>query len=289
MRCVILALLFLATAPLAAARTDTLQTSVQDTEKETALNSYTSRTTLFGIGGVNRLETYLSPLEYTGTEARFLHESLRLTRMAGGRISTQQFFEGNISLSHSPTRDAKFYAGDFGWHIGWHYNWQPAKNLRLLAGALTGANVGLVYNTRNGNNPAQAKLNAELCASVAAFYKFTLWHHGLTARYQLDVPFAGVMFSPAYGQSYYEIFNQGHSDHNVCMTWPGNAPVFRQLLTLDLPLGPGTLRLAYRSDVTQSHVNQLKSHAWSNLFMIGYVRHFRLIKDRKVHQTSFIF
>ena len=55
-------------------------------------NRYTMRSNMIGIGATNRLETYLSPFEYTGTEVRFLHESMRLTKMMNGRISTQQFF-----------------------------------------------------------------------------------------------------------------------------------------------------------------------------------------------------
>ena len=94
------------------------------------------------------------------------------------------------------------------------------------------------------------------------------------------MPFVGLMFSPNYGQSYYEIFSLGHYDHNVCFTWPGNAPCFSQLLSADIPLGAGTLRVAYRCDIRQSHVNSLKSHTWSNLFMIGFVKHFRLVKRR---------
>ena len=241
-------------------------------------NRYTMRSNMIGIGGTNRLETYLSPFEYKGTELRFMHESMRLTKMKGGRISTQQFFEGNISHSKSPTNDASYLAGDFEWRIAWHYNWQPLPGLRLLAGAQTGASIGGVYNTRNGNNPAQAKLSADIAASGMAIYRFPLLGRTFSARYQFDMPLVGLMFSPAFGQSYYEIFSLNHYDNNVCPTWLGNAPTFRNLLTLDAPLGSGTLRIGWRCDIRQSHVNQLKSHAWSNLFMIGYVKHFRLMK-----------
>lgn len=253
------------------------------------LNRYTTRSLMLGVGGVNRLETYLSPLEYKGTEVRFLHESMRMTKWQGGRVSTQQFFEGNFSYSKSPTADGKYFAGDLGWHIGYHYHWQPAEGLRLLLGALGGAQAGFVYNTRNGNNPAQGKLLAEVALSASAIYRFVLWHRHITARYQFDMPLAGLMFSPAYGQSYYEIFDQHHYDHNVCATWPGNAPTFEQLLTFDVPIGPGTLRLGYRSSVRQSKVNHLKAHAWSNLFMIGFVRHFRLIKPGDKERVHFVY
>lgn len=257
--------------------------------REDDANRYTTRSTMFGIGGTNRLETYLSPLEYTGPEMRFMRESIRMTRMWGGRVSTQQFYEGNFSYSKNPTKDSEYLSGDIDWRIGWHYNWTPLPALRLMAGLQTGLSCGFVYNTSNGNNPAQGKLSTNIAASGMAIYRFNWLRRRFSVRYQFDMPLAGLMFSPNYGQSYYEIFSLGHYDRNVCFTWPGNAPCFSQLLTVDVPIGSGTLRLGYRCDIRQSHVNNLKSHTWSNLFMIGFVKHFRLVKQRDNDSDKLIF
>lgn len=257
--------------------------------REDDANRYTTRSTMFGIGGTNRLETYLSPLEYTGPEVRFMRESIRMTRMWGGRVSTQQFYEGNFSYSKNPTKDSEYLSGDIDWRIGWHYNWTPLPALRLMAGLQTGLSCGFVYNTSNGNNPAQGKLSTNIAASGMAIYRFNWLRRRFSVRYQFDMPLAGLMFSPNYGQSYYEIFSLGHYDRNVCFTWPGNAPCFSQLLTVDVPIGSGTLRLGYRCDIRQSHVNNLKSHTWSNLFMIGFVKHFRLVKQRENDSDKLIF
>lgn len=244
---------------------------------------------MFGIGGTNRLETYLSPLEYTGPEVRFMRESIRMTRIWGGRVSTQQFYEGNFSYSKNPTKDSEYLSGDIDWRIGWHYNWTPLPALRLMAGLQTGLSCGFVYNTSNGNNPAQGKLSTNIAASGMAIYRFNWLRRRFSVRYQFDMPLAGLMFSPNYGQSYYEIFSLGHYDRNVCFTWPGNVPCFSQLLTVDVPIGSGTLRLGYRCDIRQSHVNNLKSHTWSNLFMVGFVKHFRLVKQRDKDSAKLIF
>lgn len=257
--------------------------------REDDANRYTTRSTMFGIGGTNRLETYLSPLEYTGPEVRFMRESIRMTRMWGGRVSTQQFYEGNFSYSKNPTKDSEYLSGDIDWRIGWHYNWTPLPALRLMAGLQTGLSCGFVYNTSNGNNPAQGKLSTNIAASGMAIYRFNWLRRRFSVRYQFDMPLAGLMFSPNYGQSYYEIFSLGHYDRNVCFTWPGNAPCFSQLLTVDVPIGSGTLRLGYRCDIRQSHVNNLKSHTWSNLFMVGFVKHFRLVKQRDKDSAKLIF
>ena len=214
-------------------------------------NRYVARSLMVGIGSVNRMETYLSPLEYTGTEGRFLYESRRMTRMMGGRVSVRHAVEGNFSVAHNPTHDASYLSGDLDWQNAWHY---------------------------------------DVDASAAASYSFSLFGIPLTARYQIDMPLLGLMFSPQYGQSYYEIFSLGHHKHNVCVTWPGNAPTFRNLLTLDVPIRKvGTIRLGWRADIRQSKVNDLKSHAWSSLFMLGYVRHFRIIKvrDEEYHKSNF--
>lgn len=259
-----------------------------NTRKDDA-NRYTTRSTMFGIGGTNRLETYLSPLEYTGPEVRFMRESIRMTRMWGGRVSTQQFYEGNFSYSKNPTKDSEYLSGDIDWRIGWHYNWTPLPALRLMAGLQTGLSCGFVYNTSNGNNPAQGKLSTNIAASGMAIYRLNWLRRRFSVRYQFDMPLAGLMFSPNYGQSYYEIFSLGHYDRNVCFTWPGNAPCFSQLLTVDVPIGSGTLRLGYRCDIRQSHVNNLKSHTWSNLFMVGFVKHFRLVKQRDKDSAKLIF
>ena len=38
---------------------------------------YVMRSTMVGVGHSNVFETYLSPLEYSGTEVRFMHERIR--------------------------------------------------------------------------------------------------------------------------------------------------------------------------------------------------------------------
>lgn len=244
-------------------------------------NRLRTHSTMFGIGYRHSLDTYLSPESYTGTEARLIRENMRMTRLLGGRISVQNLMQGNFSYTHSRSEDGKELSGLFDWNSTWHYNLQFNPALRLLFGAGLGFHCGFVYNMRNGNNPAQARLSSDLNLSGAAIYKLRILNRTVTLRYQGEIPMLGLMFSPNYGQSYYEIFSLGHYDHNVCVTHPFQAFTFNQLFTADIPFrSAGTLRIGYMGAIRQYRVNNLKMHDWSHLFLVGYVKHFYLIKEK---------
>ena len=148
--------------------------------------------------------------------------------------------------------------------------------LNIMAGGQADIDLGFLYNTRNGNNPAQARLALNISPSAAAAYRFRLGNVPLKARYEVSAPLFGVMFSPNYGQSYYEIFSRGNYDHNVVPTTIATTPSLRQMLTLDFTLGKTTLRVGYLGDFRQAKVNNLKYHTYSNMFLIGFVRTFKL-------------
>ncbi|MBQ8521770.1 MAG: DUF3316 domain-containing protein [Bacteroides sp.] len=243
-------------------------------------NRYVMRATLYGIGHTNVLDTYLSPMEYTGPEFRFLRESMRMTRLMDGQVSTQSLFQAHVALTENRAATGSELAFMANWNYAWHYQFHINENLKLLAGPLLDINGGFVYNLRNSNNPVQAKAYINVGASGMAIYRFKIKDYPMVLRYQANLPLLGVMFSPEYGQAYYEMSLSHDWGKNLCFTSLHNQPALRQLLTLDFPVKSANLRVGYLCDIQQAKVNELKSHIWSHVFMIGFVKNFYVFKGR---------
>ena len=134
---------------------------------------------------------------------------------------------------------------------------------------------GALYIPTNGNNLVSAKASTSLAASGMAIYKIPLHTKIVTARYQIDIPLVGVAFSPAFGQSYYEIFGLGNYSNILHVTHPFNAPSWRHIVSADIPLGKKertTLRASYIADIYQTDINELRTHIYSHTFSIGFVK-----------------
>lgn len=245
------------------------------------MNRYVVRATMIGAGHNNVFETYLSPLEYEGPEIRFMHESMKMTRLFHGNVSVQNMIQIQASYAKNISKTANTYTGLVNWNCALHYQFKDiVSGLKLLAGPYIGLNAGAVYNTRNSNNPAQAKAYGGIGFSGMAIYKLHIKRYPLTIRYQANLPLAGTMFSPQYGESYYEIFSVGNHKGNVRFTSLHNNPSLYQLITVDFPIHNVIMRAGYVCDIQQSKVNGLKSHSYSHDFMIGFVRNIHLLQGK---------
>ena len=230
-------------------------------------------TTLFGIGKVNHLDTYLSPLEYKGPQLTILSETHR-TLQRNPHILFTTLLQGEFSYTDSPAQNAHDIGGSVRYDAGWGRKWKDIlwKNLNLTAGGMAGGTLGILYNNRNGNNPAQAHASIATSAFVRADYCFKIKKHTIALHYQAHLPLLGAAFMPQYGQSYYDLFDRGNYDHNIRCTHLGNALSLRQLFTVDIPVRHARVSLGYLSDLRQLHTNGIKQHEYGRSFVIGYTR-----------------
>ena len=226
-----------------------------------------------GAGPTNILDTYLSQEKFSGTGLTFMSTSESLST-ANARWSTLWQHTVNLSLCQDRTEDGTELEGIYHLSFGRYYRWDLASGQwSVQAGGLADMGLGYIYNTRNGNNPAQARAALQLSPSLITTYRLQRW----AFRYAIDLPLVGLTFSPNYGQSYYEIFSKGNYDHNIVPTTFVSAPSFRQQLTVMWHCTPSTsLSLGYLGDYDQLKVNNLKRHVYSHRLMVGIVKNFNI-------------
>ena len=245
-----------------------------------------------GFGSTDILDTYLSQEKFKGEGMTFLTLSERRgvniieTQDGDGkplmiprRWSTIVQNQVHLSLTEDRDENKSMMEGTYNLYVGRYRSLigAPSEKFHVQAGALANATLGFLYNTRNGNNPAQARIGLQLMPSAVGTWNFRLFRGKslgkASLRYELDVPLVGVAFSPNYGQSYYEIFAKDNYDHNVVPTTFVSAPTFRQQLTLSCRVSRRLiLQLGYLGDYQQLQVNNLKQHVYSNNVMVGFAK-----------------
>lgn len=241
--------------------------------------------TLIGAGSYNIKDSYLSDLKYTGWGLRVMNERMKTTRLADYNISRQQIINVDVSSTHNPAENTNDFAGFVDYTLGYHYRFSVLPGLKLLAGTSVHFMGGFIYNTRNSNNPASAKVDLDLNLSAMALYNLRIKEYPLTFRYQVEMPFAGTLFSPHYGQSYFEIFNQGNASGIVQFSSFHNKLALKNYITADFPVCNFTVRAGYLNSSYRLDINNIKSHFISHSFMIGIVKEFVSFGGKRLKHT----
>jgi len=242
--------------------------------------------TLIGIGGYKMKDTYLSPEKYGGLGFRFMNERIHLTKLANYKISNQKIVNVDISSTMNGARNANFLSAFADYSIGYHYRITPDPDFKLLVGASARGMIGMVYNTRNGNNPLTVHADVDLNFSFLTIYVFRIGKSPIAIRYQFETPLGGILFSPVYGQSYYEIFSLGNTAEIFNFSTLRNKFAMQHYMTLDFPIGGMTVRTGYWGSSYSTGINNIDRYIISHNVVIGFVKEFVAFGGREMRKRN---
>ena len=126
---------------------------------------------MVGFGATNILDTYLSTEKYRGADIRFLSYTRR-ERDASPWINQFQH-EGHLAYADNRSGNGGTMMGAYTFRYSLLHKWNVdlwRHPLQINAGGTVAANVGFIYNTRNGNNPANARLSLHVEPTVGFDY-----------------------------------------------------------------------------------------------------------------------
>lgn len=220
------------------------------------------------IGSSSVVDTYLSPLHYSGTSLALSGE---WTHFPGwGRDRAEMIFHGRLEgdlLTDRLGRRHMYYAAlGFGWGV--RGVWSPDSRISLHAGGEATLTAGCLYLRGNGNNPATAKAGIDLGLTCEAAYRTHIAHLPLRIADEVELPVIGGLFSQQYAEPYYEIYLGNHRSLLHAAHW-GNRFAIDNLLTATLSIGKREMAVGYRFRCNTTNVEHIDYRRTNHNFVIG--------------------
>jgi hypothetical protein len=202
------------------------------------------------FGANYQLDTYLSPLAYTGWQLGIGNEwwqpfrqDTRLGRT--GRLANWAHV-GRVDVSgcsnRSSARSNLTYGLDIsgGWGAFYCWKWQ-SERLKVFLGPYLEAGLAVRYISANVNKPLSLDVAADVMAMSGISWSFYGRKTSYRLNYQLRTNLIGFDFMPDYWQSYYEL-SQGVQGTMRCSGhW--NHHTVKHELTIDMQFPHSTWRL----------------------------------------------
>lgn len=243
-----------------------LQGKAQDGKPERPVQSIFS----IDVGGARVLDTYLTPLQYRGTNLRLSYEREQAMRFNPEKWLMQLDAAIDYNNVKNPAKSRTMHHLEIDLKWGMMHRWQNVftDRLQMAVGGSAQLRGGVIYNAINSNNPVSAKIRVGVNLTGMVSYPVKLGVP-MVLRYEATLPVLGVCFSPEYGESFYEIY-LGDRRGLVHPAWWGNRFDMENLVTADLRITSGTiLRVGYRNRIEISKINNLHTRVFTNSAVLG--------------------
>lgn len=244
-----------------------LNAGAEESAEESVVRPVMSAYTI-EAGTSHLADTYLSPVRYSGMHAGLDYERMQAMRLDPRRWVMRLNVGVGLDRADNTAGNSTMWSAML--HASWSMmrRWNVAPGLTLAIGGNTTLDAGCLYLARNSNNPVAAKASWTIGATGMAALTRRLGRLPVTFTYIASVPAAGVFFSPAYGELYYEIY-LGDTDGLAHFAQPGNFRAIDNRLTADLQLGSTSLRVGYHCEALSTKVNHITTRSITHSAIIG--------------------
>ena len=235
---------------------------------------------MLDAGSTHLLDTYLSPLKYTGWHTAFTYERVQAMKFSPVKWRQQLDLGSEFNDGENRARNNNLLYGNLMASWSMSRVWRFPAHLSVSAGGFARIDAGVVYNDRNSNNPAAVKASFTIGPVGTLGWSTRLWRLPVRLRWQTSLPLLGAFFSPEYDELYYEIYLGNH--HGLAhFAYPGNYFRWDNTVTADLALGNSQLRRGFRSRIYSTDVNKITTRNFSYSFVIGVVTDWISVSPRR--------
>ena len=238
-------------------------------------------------GSQREHDSYLTPLLYRGSGYTLMSERLKYLSLDSDKFSWYNEGIFQIGLLENPAGNASMTPFLLRYFFGAHYHIRPVQDMNILVGAMWNMDLGGRLLMRNQNNPYSLNWNTNLWFSAMGYYHLHLWKRTFTFREHFAMPFAGVMFSPNYMQTYYEIFVLGDTDNIIRFTSFGERLAWRNKISVDVPVSFCTFRFGFLAERSVTNVNLLETRSTNLSFLTGLVYNFSTFRGNRPVPAEF--
>ena len=210
-----------------------------------------------GISAINLIDAYLSPLNYIGPGIYYQRTSSKLFSADNNKLSheTKLKISGGFTFNPAQSAGITYTGGLISW--GPFYHFKLTDDIFLRAGGNINALAANTNNTRNTNNPMNFDFNTNLNVAGELKYKFHLFKKNLTLYGNFDFPFAGLMFVPRSGISYYQLIELGDFSNTIHLSSFHNRQGLNFYTSLEIPFNYTIWKFGIGSEILTWKANDM--------------------------------
>ena len=232
------------------------------------------------LGGVYQLDTYLSPLAFTGMQIGLGNEWWQPFRQDTswahvGRVDGFAF----RTVSSARSNQIKGFDISGGW--GAFYAWKWCDNrLRLFLGPYLEGGLTVREISSNVNKPVSVDLALDLMAMSGIAWSFYGKKTSYRLLYQIRTNLIGVDCLPDYWQSYYEMSSNTKGLARCSGHW--NHHTVKQDLSLDMQFPHTTWRVGVEHQYIRYGTSDLYFNRHHINLVLGCIWNYRLQTNKRL-------